>query len=81
MALAEHFVAPPHWEWFILGYFFLAGISGGAYTLGTLLRLFRRYSRNSRESSGQTRYPRSPPVTRFQPFGYPATKYATSCVT
>lgn len=36
----EHFTAPPHWEWWILGYFFLAGIAGGAYALGTMLRLF-----------------------------------------
>jgi formate-dependent nitrite reductase membrane component NrfD len=36
----EHFVAPPMWEWWILGYFFLAGIAGGAYALGTMLRLF-----------------------------------------
>ena len=42
MLLAEHFTQPPHWEWFILAYFFLAGISGGSYTLGTLLRLVGR---------------------------------------
>ena len=36
----EHFVVPPHWEWYILGYFFFAGISGGSYVLGTMLRLF-----------------------------------------
>jgi len=36
----EHFVVPPHWEWYILGYFFLAGISGGSYVLGTMLRLW-----------------------------------------
>ena len=39
-ALAEHFVSAPNWKWLILGYFFLAGISGGAYALGTMLRLF-----------------------------------------
>jgi len=38
--IAEHFVAAPDWKWWILGYFFLAGISGGAYALGTMLRLF-----------------------------------------
>ncbi len=38
--LAEHFVAPPHWYWYILGYFFLAGISGGAYALGAMLRFW-----------------------------------------
>ena len=36
----EHFVIAPHWEWWILGYFFFAGISGGTYVLGTMLRLW-----------------------------------------
>jgi len=36
---AEHFVRAPAWTWLILGYFFLAGLSGGAYVIGTLLRL------------------------------------------
>jgi formate-dependent nitrite reductase membrane component NrfD len=36
----EHFVVAPHWEWWILGYFFFAGISGGSYVLGTMLRLW-----------------------------------------
>jgi len=36
---AEHFAAPPGWEWWILGYFFFGGISGGSYAIGTLLRL------------------------------------------
>jgi formate-dependent nitrite reductase membrane component NrfD len=36
----EHFVVAPHWEWWILGYFFFAGISGGTYVLGTMLRLW-----------------------------------------
>ena len=40
IAAAEHFVAPPHWEWYIVGYFFLAGIAGGSYVLGTMLRLW-----------------------------------------
>jgi formate-dependent nitrite reductase membrane component NrfD len=35
----EHFVVAPHWEWYILGYFFFAGISGGSFALGTMLRL------------------------------------------
>ncbi|TMG36572.1 MAG: polysulfide reductase [Chloroflexi bacterium] len=35
----EHFTVAPHWEWWILGYFFLAGIAGGSYALGTMLRL------------------------------------------
>ncbi|HEV8535011.1 MAG TPA: NrfD/PsrC family molybdoenzyme membrane anchor subunit [Candidatus Limnocylindria bacterium] len=38
MPPAEHFVAAPQWEWWILGYFFFGGISGGSYALGTLLR-------------------------------------------
>jgi polysulfide reductase chain C len=38
--MPEHFVAPPQWEWYIVWYFFLGGIAGGAYVIGTLLRLF-----------------------------------------
>ena len=37
--MPQHFVAPPEWEWYIVWYFFLGGIAGGAYALGTLLRL------------------------------------------
>ena len=37
---AEHFAAPPNWEWWILAYFFFGGIAGGSYAIGTLLRLF-----------------------------------------
>ena len=36
----EHFVAAPHWEWYILSYFFFAGLSGGAFVIGTMLRLW-----------------------------------------
>ena len=36
---AEHFASPPQWTWYILFYFFFAGIAGGSYVLGTLLRL------------------------------------------
>src|SRR2546423_7900307 len=36
---AEHFVRAPAWTWYILFYFFLAGLSGGSYVLATLLRL------------------------------------------
>lgn len=36
---AQHFVASPGWEWWILGYFFFGGLSGGSYAIGTLLRL------------------------------------------
>lgn len=38
--MAEHFVRPPQWEWYIVGYFFLAGLAGGSYTLATMLRLW-----------------------------------------
>jgi formate-dependent nitrite reductase membrane component NrfD len=44
MVLAEHFVKPPNWEWLILAYFFLAGLSGGCYALGAMMRLFGRRS-------------------------------------
>lgn len=40
IAAAEHFATPPHWEWYIVGYFFFAGIAGGSYVLGTMLRLW-----------------------------------------
>ena len=36
----QHFTQPPNWEWYILGYFFLAGLAGGCYVLGTMLRLW-----------------------------------------
>jgi formate-dependent nitrite reductase membrane component NrfD len=42
LALAVHFSQPPQWRWYILGYFFLAGLAGGAYLLGTMLRLWGR---------------------------------------
>lgn len=42
MLLAEHFTQPPDWRWYILAYFFLAGLAGGCYTLGTVLRLSGR---------------------------------------
>jgi len=34
----EHFAGPPHWTWYILFYFFLAGLAGGSYFLATVLR-------------------------------------------
>jgi formate-dependent nitrite reductase membrane component NrfD len=37
--MAEHFVRAPEWTWYILFYFFFAGLSGGSYVLATLLRL------------------------------------------
>jgi formate-dependent nitrite reductase membrane component NrfD len=36
---AEHFVRAPQWTWYILFYFFFAGLCGGCYALATLLRL------------------------------------------
>ena len=38
--MAEHFVRAPNWEWYILAYFFLGGLSGGSYALATMLRLW-----------------------------------------
>jgi polysulfide reductase chain C len=35
---SEHFAGAPQWTWYILFYFFLAGLAGGAYFLATLLR-------------------------------------------
>ena len=35
---AEHFATDPHWEWWILAYFFFGGLAGGSYVLGTLIR-------------------------------------------
>jgi polysulfide reductase chain C len=37
---AQHFVRSPDWTWYILGYFFFAGLSGGSYFLASFLRLF-----------------------------------------
>jgi formate-dependent nitrite reductase membrane component NrfD len=42
LAEAEHFVRGPDWTWYILFYFFLAGLSGGSYVIATLLRLTNR---------------------------------------
>lgn len=38
--MAEHFVQPPNWGWYIVGYFFCAGLAGGLYVLATMLRLW-----------------------------------------
>jgi polysulfide reductase chain C len=38
--MAEHFVRPPEWTWYILFYFFFAGLTGGLYAVGTALRLW-----------------------------------------
>jgi formate-dependent nitrite reductase membrane component NrfD len=37
-AQAQHFAGDPEWTWYILGYFFLAGIAGGSYFLAAFLR-------------------------------------------
>jgi formate-dependent nitrite reductase membrane component NrfD len=39
LAANEHFVRAPEWTWYILFYFFFAGLSGGTYVLASLLRL------------------------------------------
>jgi formate-dependent nitrite reductase membrane component NrfD len=39
-AAAQHFVRAPGWTWYILFYFFFAGLSGGSYAIATLLRLY-----------------------------------------
>jgi polysulfide reductase chain C len=38
LAAAEHFAGAPDWTWYILFYFFFAGLAGGCYFLATLLR-------------------------------------------
>jgi formate-dependent nitrite reductase membrane component NrfD len=40
LAEAQHFVRPPEWTWYIVPYFFLAGLAGGSYFVATLLRLW-----------------------------------------
>lgn len=42
--MVDHFAGPPDWTWYILFYFFFAGISGGSYAVATMLRLFGRPS-------------------------------------
>jgi formate-dependent nitrite reductase membrane component NrfD len=37
--MPQHFVSPPQWEWYIVWYFFLGGLAGGAYALGAVARL------------------------------------------
>jgi formate-dependent nitrite reductase membrane component NrfD len=39
LADAEHFVGSPGWTWYILFYFFFAGLSGGSYVIASLFRL------------------------------------------
>jgi formate-dependent nitrite reductase membrane component NrfD len=42
LADTEHFAGAPEWTWYILAYFFLAGLAGGSYFLSTLLRYWGR---------------------------------------
>lgn len=42
LADTQHFVGSPEWTWYILFYFFLAGLAGGSYFLATLLRYWGR---------------------------------------
>jgi formate-dependent nitrite reductase membrane component NrfD len=39
LADTEHFAGPPGWTWYILFYFFFAGLSGGSYVIASLFRL------------------------------------------
>jgi formate-dependent nitrite reductase membrane component NrfD len=38
LAEFQHFAGDPEWTWWILFYFFVAGLAGGAYFLATVLR-------------------------------------------
>jgi polysulfide reductase chain C len=38
LAQAQHFAGDPEWTWYILAYFFLAGLAGGSYFLAVFLR-------------------------------------------
>jgi formate-dependent nitrite reductase membrane component NrfD len=38
IAAAQHFAGNPEWTWYILAYFFLAGLAGGSYFLAAFLR-------------------------------------------
>jgi protein NrfD len=38
------FTRPPHWQWYIILYFFIGGIAGGCFFLSALLQLFGRRS-------------------------------------
>jgi protein NrfD len=42
VAELSRFVNAPHWEWYIVFYFFLGGIAGGAYAMAGLLELTGR---------------------------------------
>ena len=38
LAQTQHFAGDPHWTWWILAYFFFAGLAGGSYFLAAFLR-------------------------------------------
>jgi formate-dependent nitrite reductase membrane component NrfD len=38
LAATEHFAGAPEWTWYILAYFFLAGLAGGSYFLAAFMR-------------------------------------------
>jgi len=37
---SEFFTVAPHWEWWVVVYFFVGGIAGGAYFLGAMMDIF-----------------------------------------
>jgi formate-dependent nitrite reductase membrane component NrfD len=39
MTYAERIVASPHWEWWLVFYFFLGGIAAGSYFMAALIEL------------------------------------------
>ncbi|TNC25081.1 NrfD/PsrC family molybdoenzyme membrane anchor subunit [Amycolatopsis alkalitolerans] len=39
VAAVQHFAGPPAWTWYIMFYFFFAGIAGGSYVIASLFRL------------------------------------------
>ena len=44
LAQAQHFVRAPEWTWYIVPYFYLAGLAGGCYVIATLLRLLGNHA-------------------------------------
>jgi formate-dependent nitrite reductase membrane component NrfD len=38
LAQTQHFAGDPEWTWYILSYFFLAGLAGGSYFIAVFLR-------------------------------------------
>jgi len=50
--LTPFFTASPHWTWWIILYFFVGGIAGGAVMLATLLRLLGKPETSPSHDSG-----------------------------